>query len=74
MVIADYALTDADFTVLADSKNILEKVMNINLTTPNASLNGRIYIIKPVNLLNSFSTNGANIGFVNGNNLTLNNT
>lgn len=74
IVIADYTLTDADFTIMADMENNINKVININLPTPSASLNGRIYIITAINLPNSYSTNGANIGFVNVNNLTLNNT
>lgn len=73
-VLADYSLTEADFTIMADMENNVNKVMNINLPIPSAIMNGRIYIITAINLPNIYSTNGANIGFVNVNNLTINNT
>ena len=42
------------------------------MPAPNANAAGRIYIIKAVNLPNSYGPSGANIGFVSVNNLSLN--
>ena len=72
MVTADYTAADDDFTILVDMNNDINKVININLPTPNANAAGRIYIVKAVNLPNSYGPGGGNIGFVSVNNLSLN--
>lgn len=72
VVISDYTPTEADFTILADMGNDVNKIININLPTPNASTNGRVYIITSANLPNIFTPNGnPTSGWVSVNNLSI---
>lgn len=71
VVISDYTPTEADFTILADMGNDVNKIININLPTPNSSTNGRVYIITGANLPNIYTASGnATSGWVSVNNLS----
>ncbi len=73
IVYSDYTPTEADFTILADMESNINKIININLPTPNANTNGRIYVITSANLPNTYPIGNQSAGWVIINNLTLNN-
>jgi hypothetical protein len=49
-VFGSYTATDADFTILVDVNNNAATLININLPTANAAIEGRLYIIKGINM------------------------
>jgi hypothetical protein len=59
-VFASYNVTDADFTIIADVNNNAATLININLPAANASIEGRVYIIKGINmpLITNFNAGG----------------
>lgn len=47
---ADYTLTEDDFTILVNMANNASQTITINLPTPTAATDGRIYIIRGINM------------------------
>jgi hypothetical protein len=66
-VFASYNVTNADFTIIVDVNNNAGTLLNINLPAANASTEGRVYIIKGINMPLITNFNGGGFIRVNGN-------
>jgi hypothetical protein len=66
-VFTSYNVTDADFTIIVDVNNNPTTLLNINLPTANASTEGRVYIIKGINMPLIANFNAGGFIRVNGN-------
>jgi hypothetical protein len=66
---ADYTLTEDDFTVLVNMAFNASQTITINLPTPNATTDGRIYIIRGINMPTISSYENAT-GWIKVNNIT----
>jgi hypothetical protein len=66
-VFTSYNVTDADFTIIVDVNNNVGTLLNINLPTANASTEGRVYIIKGINMPLIANFNAGGFIRVNGN-------
>lgn len=69
IVNADYTLTEDDFTVLVNMANNAAQTITINLPVPSAATDGRIYIIRGINMPEITSYNNAT-GWIKVNNIT----
>lgn len=49
---ADYTVTEDDFTIFANMAENANQTITINLPTPNANTEGRIYVIRGINMPN----------------------
>jgi hypothetical protein len=66
-VFTSYNVTDADFTIIVDVNNTSGTLLNINLPAANASTEGRVYIIKGINMPLITNFNAGGFIRVNGN-------
>jgi hypothetical protein len=66
-VFTSYNVTDADFTIIVDVNNNAATLLNINLPAANASTEGRVYIIKGINMPLIANFNAGGFIRVNGN-------
>jgi hypothetical protein len=66
-VFGSYNVTDADFTIIVDVNNNAATLININLPAANASTEGRVYIIKGINMPLIANFNAGGFIRVNGN-------
>ena len=66
---ADYTLTEDDFTILVNMSDDANKIINISLPTPSASTDGRIYIIRGINMPQISNYDNAT-GWIKVNNIT----
>lgn len=69
IVNADYTLTEDDFTVLVNMANNASQTITINLPVPSAATDGRIYIIRGINMPQITDYNNAT-GWIKVNNIT----
>jgi hypothetical protein len=69
IVNANYTLTEDDFTILVNMANNANQSITIDLPTPNATTDGRIYIIRGINMPQISSTNNTT-GWIKVNNIT----
>lgn len=69
IVNADYTVTEDDFTILVNMANNAGQTITINLPVPNAATDGRIYIIRGINMPEISSETNAT-GWIKVNNIT----